>query len=232
MRRAWPWIVALLVCVAVGAGLPAWTQARVAARYPVTAADLADARTRLAAIPVDAPGGSAGYAREEFGQAWADVDGNGCDTRNDILARDLVETQTQDGCVVVSGTLDEPYTGAVEPFARGPDSAAVQIDHVVALANAWVSGAEQWTAPKREAFANDPANLLAVDGPANQDKGAADAATWLPPNQGYRCVYVVRQVRVKSAYGLTVTAAEHDALEHELGRCRVASSRPALPSPP
>ncbi len=224
MKRIWPWLVVLAVCVAVGAGMPAWTEARVAARYPVTAADLADGRNRLAAIPVEAAAPSTGYAREKYGQAWADVDHNGCDTRNDVLARDLTATRADDGCTVLEGVLDDPYTGAVEPFARGPDSADVQIDHVVALANAWETGAQTWSSAKRVSFANDPANLLAVDGPANQDKGASDAATWLPPNSGYRCVYALRQVRVKSAYGLWVTAAEHDALEHELTRCIVAKS--------
>ncbi len=126
-------------------------------------------------------------------------------------------------CVVLSGTLDDPYTGLPITFVRGPDSTAVQIDHVVALSDAWQTGAQQWDPTRRLAFANDPANLLAVDGPANQEKGAGDAATWLPPNRGYRCVYALRQVRVKAAYGLWVTAAERDALERELGRCVVGA---------
>ena len=223
MKRAWPWVLVLAVCVAVGAGVPAWTQARVAARYPVSEADLVAGRESLSGLTVRERAASTGYSREQFGQAWADVDRNGCDTRNDVLARDLVETRTEtDDCTVLAGTLDEPYTGSTEAFVRGPDSADVQIDHVVALADAWETGAQDWTARKREAFANDPANLLAVDGPANQDKGASDAATWLPPNKGYRCVYVLRQIRVKAAYGLWVTADEHDALDRELGRCVVA----------
>ena len=102
----------------------------------------------------------------------------------------------------------------------------MQIDHVVALSDAWQKGAQTWTATQREAFANDPANLLAVDGPANQEKGAGDAATWLPPQRGYRCVYALRQVRVKAAYGLWVTAAERDALNRELNGCVVATVRP------
>ncbi|MEZ0446503.1 HNH endonuclease family protein [Cellulomonas sp. ICMP 17802] len=223
-RRPVPWLVALLVCVAVGAGVPAWSQARVAARYAVTADDLAAGRAALDRLPVRGPAPTTGYARERFGQAWADVDRNGCDTRNDVLRRDLAVTVV-DGCVVLRGTLDDPYTGVPIPFARGPDSAAVQIDHVVALSDAWQTGAQAWTPARREAFANDPANLLAVDGPANQEKGAADAATWLPPNRGYRCVYALRQVRVKAAYGLWVTAPEHDALDRELGRCVVGTVR-------
>ena len=223
MKRVWPWVVVLVVCVAVGAGVPAWTRARVAARYPVTSEDLATGRDDLRHLPVRGQAPSTGYSREQFGEAWADVDKNGCDTRDDVLARDLVaERRENDDCTVLAGTLEEPYTGERESFVRGPDSADVQIDHVVALADAWATGAQQWTADKRLAFANDPANLLAVDGPANQDKGASDAGAWLPPNAGYRCVYVLRQIRVKTAYGLWVTAAEHDALEHQLGRCVVA----------
>jgi len=238
MGRGWPWVVLLVVCVAVGAGVPAWRQARVAAQYPVTAADLADGEAALAQLRVRGRAPSTGYTREQFGAAWADVDHNGCDTRNDVLRRDLTaEALDPGGCVVLAGTLAEPYTGATIDFVRGPDSAVVQIDHVVALADAWETGAQGWPAARREAFANDPANLLAVDGPANQEKGAGDAATWLPPNRGYRCVYALRQVRVKAAYGLWVTSAEHDALERQLGRCLVgeqedlspASAPPATP---
>jgi hypothetical protein len=179
----------------------------------------------LDALAVRGRAPTTGYARERFGQAWADVDRNGCDTRNDILRRDLTATVVED-CVVHSGTLDDPYTGVPIAFARGPGSADVQVDHVVALSDAWQKGAQAWTPQQREAFANDPANLLAVDGPANQEKGAGDAATWLPPNRGYRCVYALRQVRVKAAYGLWVTAAEGDALNTELSRCVVATVKP------
>ena len=216
--------MALVVCVAVGAGVPAWSQARVAARHAVTADDLAAGRAALAQLEVRGRAPTTGYTREQFGQAWADVDRNGCDTRNDVLRRDLVAPVTE-GCVVLSGTLDDPYTGVPIAFARGPSSADVQIDHVVALSDAWQTGAQSWTPAQRQAFANDPANLLAVDGPANQDQGAGDAATWLPPNRGYRCVYALRQVRVKAAYGLWVTAAERDALDRVLGRCVVGTVR-------
>jgi len=224
-KNAVPWLVALVVCLAVGAGVPAWSQARVAARYAVTADDLAAGRAALGSLAVRGRAPTTGYARERFGQAWADVDRNGCDTRNDILRRDLVDTVVKD-CVVLSGTLDDPYTGVPIAFARGPGSADVQIDHVVALSDAWQKGAQAWTATQREAFANDPANLLAVDGPANQEKGAGDAAAWLPPQRGYRCVYALRQVRVKAAYGLWVTAAERDALNRELNGCVVATVSP------
>ena len=224
-RRAWPWTVLLLVALAAGLGGPVWLDARAAARYPVTAADLTAGRTALESLAVKGRAPRTGYAREEFGQAWADVDRNGCDTRNDVLARDLVDVTTDPttrGCVVLTGTLDDPYTGTTIAFERGERSSQVQIDHVVALSDAWQKGAQGWTAEQRRAFANDPANLQAVDGPTNQRKGAGDAATWLPPNTGYRCVYALRQVGVKAAYGLWVTRAERDALDRELGRCVVA----------
>lgn len=163
------------------------------------------------------------YSRDEFGQRWADVDRNGCDTRNDILRRDLRSLQmktSSPNCVVVGGILDDPYTGRTIDFHKGEDSSdQVQIDHVVALANAWSSGAWQWDAPRRQEFANDPINLLAVDGNANQDKGASRADQWLPPNARYRCAYVQRQIVVKSTWGLGVTPREKKAMKVVLDHC-------------
>lgn len=162
-----------------------------------------------------------GYERELFGERWADVDGNGCDTRNDVLARDLQDvTLRRDGCLVETGVLHDPYTGRRIDFVRGPQtSQAVQIDHVVALYDAWRTGAREWTYARRTQFANDPANLLAVDGEANDDKGHADASRWLPPNPGFRCEYVAAQVRVKAAYGLWMTPEEHGAAREVLESC-------------
>ena len=163
------------------------------------------------------------YDRPAFGQRWADTDHNGCDTRNDILARDLARPTFKPGtrdCVVLTGTLAEPYTGTTIQFQRGDKSSAlVQIDHVVALADAWRSGAWQWDAQRRQEFANDPENLLAVDGAANEDKSASSADQWLPPNVAFRCDYVKRQIAVKYAYGLSVTQAEQDAMATQLTTC-------------
>lgn len=122
-----------------------------------------------------------GYARDQFGKGWKDTDHNGCDTRNDILRRDLVsivaETRGR-GCKILSGILNDPYTGKLIEFKRGNDtSSAVQIDHVVALSDAWQKGARGIGESKRLEFANDPENLLAVDGPANQQKSDSDAAS-------------------------------------------------------
>ena len=163
------------------------------------------------------------YSRDSFGQRWADVDRNGCDTRNDILARDLARPIFKEGtrgCVVVAGTLAEPYTGEIIEFQRGADtSALVHIDHVVALADAWSAGASRWDLSERERFANDPLNLLAVDGDANQDKSAARADQWLPPDEGFRCAYVARQVAVKSTWNLSVTDSERQAMANVLASC-------------
>jgi Protein of unknown function (DUF1524) len=162
-----------------------------------------------------------GYARERFGPAWSDVDRNGCDTRDDILNRDLTAKRWRTGthgCVVIAGLLADPYTGRPITFAKA-DAAAVQIDHVVALSDAWQKGAATWSVRRRLRFANDPLNLLAVDGPSNARKSDGDTATWLPPNRSYRCRFVARQVAVKAKWRLWVTAAERDAMVRVLARC-------------
>ncbi|MFF0990959.1 HNH endonuclease family protein [Kocuria nitroreducens] len=175
----------------------------------------------LAALPVDEAGGGEDYDRlAQFGD-WADPDGNGCDARNDILARDLTGVVLDDdGCTVLSGTLEDPYTGRTIAFRRGPlTSADVQIDHVVALKNAWVSGADRLAPGERTALANDPLNLRAVDGPTNGQKSASDAAEWLPPDASFRCEYVATQIAVKTRYELFVTAPERDAMAEVLAGC-------------
>ncbi|MFF1448773.1 HNH endonuclease family protein [Streptomyces sp. NPDC058274] len=160
-----------------------------------------------------------GFERDRFGTAWADTDSNRCDTRDDILKRDLEDVKFSDGkCKVSSGTLDpDPYTGKEVTFARGRSQ--VDIDHLVALSDAWQKGAQKWDASKRIALANDPLNLLAVDAGRNRSKGDGDTATWLPPNKGYRCTYVAAQVAVKKKYGLWVTGAEKDAMKRVLTGC-------------
>lgn len=182
-------------------------------------------------LPVKGKAPMTGYARARFGRAWTDDADqgltspwghNGCDTRNDALARDLVEAHLKPGsrCVVASGRLHDPYTGSTLAWRRGRHtSTTVQIDHVVALGNAWVTGAQHLPAPTRRALANDPLNLVAVDGPANEAKRDGDAATWLPPNKAYRCDYVARQIAVKTKYQLWVTAAEKTAMARVLHRC-------------
>ena len=164
-----------------------------------------------------------GYTRAQFGATWADVNKNGCDTRNDILKRDLTNivfrAKTHD-CVVESGTLLDPYSGTTINFVKGVTSSMdVQIDHVVALSNAWQTGAFKLSIDQRTQFANDPLNLLAVDGPLNEQKSDGDAATWLPPLKSYRCKYVARQIAVKYKYGLWVTPPEKSAMKSILAKC-------------
>ena len=197
----------------------------------VGAADL------LATLPVKGRAPKTGYERALFGPTWADVDQNGCDTRNDILRRDLTEVTYTSSvpCTVRTGILADPYTGTTISFVRGTTtSSAVQIDHVVALSDAWQKGAQQLTTEQRTAFANDPLNLQATDGPTNQQKGDGDAATWLPANKGFRCEYVARQVSVKARYSLWVTQAEHDAIAGILAGCpgqvAPAAVEPAAPA--
>ncbi|MGN7149963.1 GmrSD restriction endonuclease domain-containing protein [Arthrobacter sp. SAFR-179] len=190
----------------------------------------------LASLPIKGRAPKTGYDRAQFGQAWADVDRNGCDTRNDILKRDLTGITYTNSvpCKVQTGTLADPYTGKTISFVRGSGtSTAVQIDHVVALSDAWQKGAQQLTSEQRTAFANDPLNLQATDGPTNQQKGDGDAATWLPPNKAFRCEYVARQISVKATYGLWVTQAEHDAMARILGDCsgQLAPTNQQAPAP-
>ncbi len=183
----------------------------------------------LATLPVKGKAPKTGYNRTtKFGQAWLDVDRNGCDTRNDILGRDLRAVVRSGPCKVLRGTLAEPYTGRTMQFVRGTNtSALVQIDHVVALSNSWQTGAQKLTQAQRITLANDPLNLLAADGRANAQKGAGDAATWLPSAKSFRCSYVARQVSVKAAYRLWVAPAERDAMKRVLSSC---PRQPALTS--
>ena len=160
-----------------------------------------------------------GYARDRFGTAWADTDSNSCDTRDDILKRDLGDVKFTGGtCKVSYGVLEsDPYSGKKVTYRRG--RSLVDIDHVVALSDAWQKGAKYWDAGKRIALANDPLNLIAVDASTNRSKGDGDTATWVPPNKGYRCTYVARQVAVKKKYELWVTSAEKAAMEKVLKTC-------------
>ncbi len=199
------------------------------------------ASAALEALPVKGRAPKTGYSRDQFGDGWASV--AGCDTRDRILARDLTRKTygAGDDCRIQSGVLRDPYTAQTIMYVRGGAS-EVDIDHVVALGDAWQKGAQQWSPGRREVFANDPLELLAVSSTANRVKGDGDAATWLPSNKSFRCDYVARQIAVKQTYGLWVTPAEHDAMAHVLSRCpgqklpksslqppSVASTQPAIP---
>ena len=204
------------------ASAPAEAEAEGPAEAPEPAGPAAagTALEQLETLPIKGRAPKTGYDRDQFGPSWADVDHNGCDTRNDILARDLTDISREGECRVMTGALDNIYGGIDVVFTRGQDtSAEVQVDHVVALMNAWETGAQQIDQSQREALANDPLNLQATDASSNAKKQASDAATWLPPAKGYRCEYVARQISVKAAYELWVTQAERSAMEGILASC-------------
>jgi hypothetical protein len=166
-------------------------------------------------LPVKGRAPKTGYDREEFGD-WTSR--GGCDTRDRILRRDLVRETYEGSCDIVAGRLADPYTAMSIEYVRD-NTVEIDIDHVVALSDAWQKGAQQWTYERRVKFANDALNLLAVDSSANRQKGDGDAATWLPPNKQFRCTYVARQIAVKRRYGAWVTAAERDAIRRVLRAC-------------
>ena len=203
-------------------------EATAAPYNPLATARFDSALEQLDRIPVKARDTKVDYDRGYFGAGWFDPDGNFCGTRDDILRRDLtdiiIEPNTRE-CGVKSGTLDDPYTAKVIAYKRKAsdlngslpwEGTTVQIDHVVALADAWDKGAQLLPRPERIAFANDPLNLLAVDTAASLVKGSSDAASWLPPNTAFWCEYVSIQTAVKAKYGLWMTQAESDRIREIL----------------
>ena len=176
------------------------------------------ATTVLEKLEVKGRAPKTGYSREEFYSTWPTVDG--CNLRQKIIKREFGDSAVLDGCDVISGEFDDPYTGQHKVFTeKSAISKGVQIDHVVALSDAWQKGAQYLPQATRYAMATDPLNLLAVDASANQQKSDGDAATWLPANKAFRCQYVARQVSVKYKYGLWVTDAEKTAIEGILATC-------------
>lgn len=203
-----------VIVVATHPGLREQPQSGLAPAESVTG----QAADELARLAVKGRAPKTGYERAQFGEGWQRI--GLCDTRNRILQRDLEAPVVDETCRVISGTLHDPYGGQTIAFQRGADtSQLVQIDHVVALSNAWQTGAQQLSADERIALANDPLELLAVDGALNQQKSDGDAATWLPPQKAFRCQYVARQIAVKAKYRLWVTAAEKDAMLRVLATC-------------
>lgn len=182
-------------------------------KTPPVAGSAAEALEKL---PVKGRAPKTGYTRDQFGGGWATV--QGCSTRNIILHRDMENVNVDEKCVVLSGTLDDPYTGEIIEFTK-ERSSAVQIDHVIALSDAWQKGAQQLSKEERKKLANDPLELLAVSGPDNQAKGDGDAATWLPKNKAFRCEYIARQIAIKIKYTLWVTLAEKEAMHSVLKTC-------------
>lgn len=215
------WAVTLLIVLLTFCGGLAYVQSTTPAGPGADSklnAMIITARQQLDTLPVKGRAPKTGYTRTRFGDGWAKI--GMCDAREIILARDLTNTKLSTDCKVLSGVLNDPYTGKIIHFQRGPTSSQlVQIDHVVALSNAWQTGAQNLLPLQRQALANDPLELLAVDGQANQDKTDGDAATWLPPNKPFRCQYIARQISIKAKYHLWVTPAEKDAMQQVLAGC-------------
>ena len=161
-----------------------------------------------------------GYSRKEFYDTWPNKDG--CNLRQRILKRDFGETAVlgKDNCTVVSGRFYEPYTGTEMEFKEKSEiSKGIQIDHIVALSDAWQKGAQYKPKEVRFQIATDPLNLIAAEAAANQQKSDGDAATWLPKNKSFRCQYVARQIAVKFKYALFITPAEKEAMKTVLSHC-------------
>jgi hypothetical protein len=179
------------------------------------------ARQALGQLVIKGRAPMTGYSRDMFGSAWSDVDGNGCDQRDDALWRASFGHATRtDGCTVTRATVIDVYTGKTITYIRGGDYAnGLDIDHVVALGDAWSSGVGYKSSVVRLHLANDPLNLLAVDPSSNRQKGDSNAASWLPPRTAYRCSYVARQIAVKRKYALSITPSERDAMARVLQGC-------------
>jgi Protein of unknown function (DUF1524) len=224
-----PTLVALIALAIAVAGWLYWqdrTDPSAPAAISASTPDYDHARAQLDELPVKSWDRHTDFARYRFGEPWSDdvdVDfgHNGCNTRDDILRRDLIELVVRPGtCFAQSGVLLDPYTGESIAFVRGPDTSdAVQIDHLVSLSDAWYKGAREWDDQRRRDFANDPRDLVAVGGKANFDKAFRDATGFLPPNAAYRCQFVARQVEVKTTYRLWVSANEKQAMARVLDAC-------------
>jgi hypothetical protein len=221
--------VAILVAVQVSTAASREDRFVAGADVPTVAAGV-DVLAGVPLIPARVHGGD--YRRAAFGDAWTDDTAapgghNGCDTRNDILDRDLVDKTftaiSRCPTAVATGTLYDPYTNDTIAFTRGNQvGAAVQIDHIVPLALAWDLGARNWTDDMRRRFANDPANLLAVQGKANQDKGDSEPADWMPPNHAFWCQYAVQFAAVLRGYALPIDDRSAVVLRDAANTCPVA----------
>lgn len=217
MKRLWGGAVTAMAVMTAVTGCKAEEVSGSSGAEPTGAKGAA--LTAVDSLDVKGRAPKTGYSRERFGSAWADTDSNSCDTRDDILKRDLKEVKFSGGkCKVTFGVLEpDPYSGKTVTYRRG--RSLVDIDHVVALSDAWQKGAKYWDSSKRIALANDPLNLIAVDASTNRGKGDGDTASWVPPEKKYRCTYVAAQVAVKKKYDLWVTSAEKSAMKKILASC-------------
>lgn len=229
MRQGWgrSAMAAVILASLIAQPATAMSAGRPAAASPQVTRQVRAAKTMLAALALKQLAGP-GYNRtKDFGTAWVDVDGNGCDTRNDILARDLTDKTVANDCRVLAGSLLDRYTGGQIDFVRGPRSADVPIDHIVPLHLAWQLGADLWPQGKRVAFANDPINLIATDRGSNSAKSDSGPDQWLPAASGYRCTYVIKFVRVARLYRVGITRAMKAAIASVLNSCTTVIGSPA-----
>ena len=217
LRRIIVVIVSLIGfgAVILAAAPPVIEETKQSQPAPIAATATGSAAEALETLPVKGRAPKTDYSRSQFGSGWASV--SGCDTRNIILHRDLQDPVLDEECAVIAGVLHDPYTAKVINFTKG--SSDIQIDHVIALSNAWQTGAQALSREQRIQLANDPLELIAVDGEANQQKSDGDAATWLPSNKSFRCEYIARQIAVKQKYSLWVTAPEKEAMLTILNSC-------------
>ncbi|MCX5014131.1 MULTISPECIES: HNH endonuclease family protein [unclassified Streptomyces] len=196
------------------ASLTSLVNAPAAQAAPPTPISASAARSYLATVTPKAEGSSSGYSRDLFPH-WSTVSGS-CNTRETVLKRDGVNVVQDSACAAVSGTWYSEYDGATWTAAADLD-----IDHVVALSEAWRSGASSWTTAKRQQFANDLTRpqLIAVTDNVNQAKGDLDPAEWMPSRTSYRCTYARMWVHVKQYWGLSIDSAEKTALVNVLNGC-------------
>lgn len=171
------------------------------------------ARAVLARLAIDDQPRAPGYRRDEW-PTWKDIDGDGCDARQQALAAASEEPPVKNGCRVISGRWTSPYDGV-----ESADPAAMDVDHVVPLENAYASGGSKWETDQRARFANDQADLWVVSSASNRSKGSRAPDRWRPPNEGVWCEYASRWVEIKVRWKLTSTTSERDALGQMLDRC-------------
>ncbi len=201
-------------------------------RLSTVAKQVAAAKSMLNKLMITQPSSQVYDRTGQFGDAWVDVDNDGCDTRNDILERDLTKEQFKDSCLIATGVLKDPYTAKTINFVRGVGtSTKVQIDHVIPLHLAWQYGATKWSFGKRVTFANDPINLIATDGPTNGSKSDSGPDEWLPPNKSYRCTYVIRFIRIAYLYKVGINANMKSVMRSTLASCTKVVGTPATLTP-
>ncbi|KIY63887.1 hypothetical protein CYLTODRAFT_359221 [Cylindrobasidium torrendii FP15055 ss-10] len=188
--------------------------AAIVGRSLPTPVSAATARTYLSELKVATDSNSPAYSRDEF-KTWITIEGN-CNTREYVLKRDATSITVDSACTATSGKWTSPYDGVATTLASDLD-----IDHVVPLKEAWISGARSWTAAQRQAFANDVTRpqLVAVTDNLNQSKSDKDPDSWMPPLASFKCTYVRAWVHVKHYYDLTIDTDEKAALTSFLADC-------------